>query len=97
MALNREVQPDVGTRVAIHYDRHDPTTIVTDQSHVGRDVTLWIVAVKFVLGGANPDYDSVEHFYWMFLLGMIIIKGPGPISLDHLIRARLIRVPVSKS
>lgn len=53
--------------------------------------------IQFVLGGANPDYDSVEHFYWMFLLGMIIIKGPGPISLDHLIRARLIRVPVSKS
>ena len=44
--------------------------------------------IQFVLGGANPDYDSVEHFYWLFLLGMIVIKGPGPISLDHLIRAR---------
>lgn len=47
-----EVAPLVGTRVAIHYDRRDPTTIVTDQSHTGRDVTLWIVAVKFVVGGA---------------------------------------------
>lgn len=47
--------------------------------------------IQFVLGGANPDYDSVEHFYWMFLLGMIAIKGPGPISLDHLIRARVSR------
>ena len=44
--------------------------------------------IQFVLGGANPDYDSVEHFYWLFLLGMIVIKGPGAISLDHLIRAR---------
>lgn len=44
--------------------------------------------IQFALGGANPDYDSVEHFYWLFLLGMIVIKGAGPISLDHLIRAR---------
>lgn len=46
-----EVAPVVGSRVGIHYDRRDPTTIVTDQSHTGRDVTLWIVAVKFVVGG----------------------------------------------
>ncbi len=38
--------------MAIHYDRTDPTQVVTDQSHTGRDVTLWIVAVKFVVGGA---------------------------------------------
>ena len=46
-----EVQPSVGSRVAIHYDRNDPTRVVTDESHTGRDVTLWIVAVKFVVGG----------------------------------------------
>ena len=47
-----EEAPLVGSSVAIHYDRADPTTIVTDQSHTGRDVTLWIVAVKLVVGGA---------------------------------------------
>jgi hypothetical protein len=47
-----EVAPLVGDQVPIHYDRSDPTTIVTDQSHTGRDVTLWIVAVKLVVGGA---------------------------------------------
>lgn len=47
--------------------------------------------IQFVLGAANPDYDNPMHFYWMFLLGMIVIKGPGPISLDHLIRARASR------
>jgi hypothetical protein len=47
-----EEQPAVGTRVRIHYDRDDPTTIATDDDHTGRNVTLWIVAVKFVLGGA---------------------------------------------
>ena len=53
--------------------------------------------IQFVLGAANPDYDNPMHFYWMFLLGMIAIKGPGPISLDYLIRARLNHGPVSRS
>jgi hypothetical protein len=47
-----EEQPAVGTRVRIHYDRDDPSTIVTDESHTGRNVTLWIVSVKLVVGGA---------------------------------------------
>lgn len=47
-----EEAPPIGARIAIHYDRNDPTSIVTDESHTGRDVTLWIVAVKFVLGGS---------------------------------------------
>ncbi len=47
-----EEQPLLGTKVRIHYDPADPTTIVTDESHTGRNVTLWIVAVKLVLGGA---------------------------------------------
>jgi hypothetical protein len=47
-----EEQPAVGTRVRIHYDRDDPSTIVTDDDHTGRNLTLWIVAIKFVLGGA---------------------------------------------
>jgi hypothetical protein len=47
-----EEQPPLGTRVHIHYDRSDPTSIVTDESHTGRNVTLWIVAVKLTVGGA---------------------------------------------
>jgi hypothetical protein len=47
-----EEAPAIGSRVRIHYDPDDPTSIVTDESHTGRDVTLWIVAVKFTLGGA---------------------------------------------
>ena len=44
-------QPDVGTVVRISYDRDDPTRIVLDTSHVARNVTLWIVSVKFLVGG----------------------------------------------
>jgi hypothetical protein len=47
-----EQQPGLGARVKIHYDRDDPTTIVTDASHTGRDITLWIVAIKLVVGGS---------------------------------------------
>ena len=56
-----EEQPALGTRVRIHYDPADPTTIVTDISHTGRDVTLWIVAVKLVLGGAVLVGFGVRH------------------------------------
>jgi hypothetical protein len=47
-----EEQPAIGSRVRVHYDPRDPTSIVADESHTGRNVTLWIVAVKFVIGGA---------------------------------------------
>ena len=47
-----EEAPAIGSKVAIHYDRSDPTSIVTDDSHTGRNITFWIVAVKFVIGGA---------------------------------------------
>jgi DnaJ domain/Protein of unknown function (DUF3592) len=46
-----EEQPAVGARVAIHYERNNPTSIVTDTSHTARDITLWIVAVKLFVGG----------------------------------------------
>ncbi len=49
-----EEQPPVGSQVRIHYDRNDPTSIVTDESHTGRNVTLWIVAVKFVARRCRP-------------------------------------------
>ncbi len=42
--------------------------------------------IQFVLGGSNPDYDNIQHFYWMFLLATIIIRGPGVLSIDHYIR-----------
>jgi hypothetical protein len=45
-------QPDVGSVVEIRYDRDDPTRIVLDVSHTARNVTLWIVAVKFLVAGA---------------------------------------------
>jgi hypothetical protein len=56
-----EEQPPLGSRVPIHYDRNDPTSIVTDDSHTGRNVTLWIVAVKLTIGGAVLVWFGVRR------------------------------------
>jgi hypothetical protein len=56
-----EEAPRLGAKVRIHYDPHDPTAIVTDESHTGRNVTLWIVAVKLVLGGAVLTWFGVRR------------------------------------
>ena len=56
-----EEQPPLGSTVKIHYDRSDPTSIVTDDSHTGRNITLWIVAIKLVIGGAVLSWFGVRR------------------------------------
>jgi putative oxidoreductase len=57
-----------------------------------RLATLPLIAmtcvIQFVLGAGMPAYESTEHVYWLFLLGMVLIRGPGRLSLDHLIARR---------
>lgn len=45
--------------------------------------------IQFVLGAMNPAYDSTEHIYWLLLLGVIVVRGPGKLSADHVIARRL--------
>jgi curved DNA-binding protein CbpA len=40
-----------GRTVTVLYRRDDPADIVLDESHFGRDFTLWFVAVKLLVGG----------------------------------------------
>ena len=47
------------------------------------------LVIQFILGANNAAFDNVEHFYWMILLLMIVLKGPGKISIDHLICKKL--------
>jgi putative oxidoreductase len=47
------------------------------------------MVIQFVVGAHNPMFDQAEHYYWMFLLAVIITKGPGSLSLDHLLAQRL--------
>lgn len=41
----------VGDTVGVRYDPDDPTDVIADESTMGRDVTLAIVALKLVVGG----------------------------------------------
>lgn len=45
-------RPPVGSRVEIRYDPDDPTEVIASESQLARDLTLWIVAVKLLVGGA---------------------------------------------
>ena len=49
------------------------------------------LVIQFALGSVNPAFDNVEHFYWMFVLAMIVTRGPGRISLDHYLARRFAR------
>jgi hypothetical protein len=44
-------RPPLGSQVEIRYDPDDPTTVVSSESQLARDITLWIVAVKLLVGG----------------------------------------------
>lgn len=46
------------------------------------------MVIQFVLGAANPAYNSFSHFMWMAILLHIIVRGPGPISLDYWLAGR---------
>jgi putative oxidoreductase len=47
------------------------------------------LVIQFVVGSADPAFYMTEHYYWMFLLAVIVTKGPGRLSLDHLLARRL--------
>ncbi len=45
---------------------------------------MTIVIEVFVYPGTS------EHYYWMLILAMIVTAGPGKISVDHLVRKKLL-------
>jgi hypothetical protein len=48
----KQVNPSTrGTTLAVLYDPRHPTDVIADESYVARDITLWIVAIKLLIGG----------------------------------------------
>ncbi len=45
--------------------------------------------IQFSLGAVNPSYNLFEHYFWMIVLLSLIVRGAGPLSLDHLIGKHL--------
>lgn len=55
------------------------------------------LVIQFVVGAADPAFHLTEHYYWMFLLALIVTKGPDRLSLDHLLTRRLARSSSSRT
>jgi putative oxidoreductase len=51
---------------------------------------VMVLVIQFVVGSADPAFHLTEHYYWMFLLAVIITKGPERLSMDHLLARRLL-------
>lgn len=49
-----------------------------------RLVAIPLIAVTLVI--QFTPMQSVEQIYWLILLGIIVLRGPGPLSLDHRLR-----------
>jgi hypothetical protein len=45
------IDPGTGTRLTLLYRPADPRDVIVDESATARDITLWIVAVKLLVGG----------------------------------------------
>jgi putative oxidoreductase len=50
---------------------------------------IMVLVIQFVVGAADPAFQLTEHYYWMFLLAVIITKGAGTLSIDQLLARRL--------
>lgn len=46
------------------------------------------LVIQFVVGAADPAFWQTEHYYWMLLLGILVTKGGGRLSLDALLERR---------
>jgi putative oxidoreductase len=56
-----------------------------------RLATLPMLGMTFVIEAFVYPEDWIEHLGWASLLLFILTRGPGVLSLDHLIRRRLLR------
>lgn len=49
------------------------------------------LVIQFAVGSVNPAFYHPQHYLWMLLLAGLVVRGGGPLSLDHLITRRLFR------
>lgn len=46
------------------------------------------LTIQFILGANSPAYNDFNHFAWMTFLLIIIVRGPGKLSVDHWLRQK---------
>lgn len=87
------ISPELGAGLSMVVEITMPLLLfIGFGSRLAAVVLLGLVCViQFVLGAMNPTFDLTEHFYWMYLFGVIILRGPGLFSADYLIAKRFAR------
>lgn len=48
------------------------------------------LTIQFILGSNNAAYNDFNHYAWMILLLAIIVRGPGKLSVDHILRSKFL-------
>ena len=75
------INPEIATYLAMSTELIMPFFIV-----VGLFSRLFAIPLLFMTIIIEFTYlDSVEHLYWGFLTGTIILYGPGKLSIDYLV------------
>lgn len=47
------------------------------------------LTIQFILGANNAAYNDFNHYAWMVFTLLIIMRGPGKISVDHMVRQKM--------
>lgn len=81
------LNPEVATYLAMVTELTMPCLIITGLG--SRLASLPLLVMTAVI--QFTYFNSVEHLYWSFLLGIVVLYGPGKISLDHLIYRQVYR------
>jgi len=51
---------------------------------------LWLLGMGFAMD--LTELQRIDHLYWFFFLGLLALRGPGPIALDRLLKQQLDRL-----
>lgn len=75
------INPEIATYLAMATELAMPCFIIIGlfSRLAGIPLIIMTLIIQFTY------FDSTEHLYWGFIIGTIILYGPGKISIDHLI------------
>lgn len=87
------LSPNVAAALATGFELAMPALLVVGLFTRLAALPLLVMAmvIQFSLGASNPDYNHVEHVYWMLLLLVLIARGGGTLSLDRVLGRYLLR------
>jgi putative oxidoreductase len=80
--------PELAATLAATVELSCPVLLVLGLG--ARLATLPMLGMTFVIGVFVYPEDWIEHLTWAALLLAILTRGPGPLSLDHLVARRFL-------